>query len=50
MLLLKAKTVRPFDQSDFDAVLPMLNTEVRRWLREALAIAHPNHPWIARLE
>lgn len=49
MLLFKAKTVRPYDQSDFDAVLPILNGEARRWLREAIGIAHPNHPWVARL-
>jgi hypothetical protein len=50
MLLFKAKTIRAYDQSDFDAVLPMLTGEARRWLHGALTIAHPNHPWIARLK
>jgi hypothetical protein len=49
MLLFKAKTMRSFDQDDFDAVLPVLSSEARRWLRGAIEIAHPNHPWIQRL-
>jgi hypothetical protein len=49
MLLFKAKTMRPYDLSDFEAVLPTLSTEAREWLRAALTIAHPRHPWIERL-
>ena len=49
MLLFKAKTMRSYDQNDFETVLPMLTQEARGWLSAALAIAHPNHPWIARL-
>ena len=48
-ILFKAKTMRPCDEADFEAVLPMLTGEARDWLRGALALAHPNHPWIARL-
>lgn len=49
MLLFKAKSMRSYDQGDFEAVLPMLNEEARAWLRQALALAHPNHSWISRL-
>ena len=49
-LLYKAKAVRPKDELDFAAVAPLLDTESRRWLRAALARAHPGHPWLERLE
>lgn len=35
--------------ADFDAALPALEPAARAWLREALTIAHPDHPWLARL-
>jgi hypothetical protein len=49
VLLLKAKTLRDKDQQDFEGMLPRLANGERVWLDEALAIAHPDHPWRARL-
>ena len=43
-LLYKAKGRRPKDEADFAQTLPALNQERRQWLRDALAMAHPNHP------
>jgi aminoglycoside-2''-adenylyltransferase len=49
-LLFKAKAAtRAKDEADFAACLPHLDPQARRWLREALAIAHPGHPWLERL-
>ncbi len=45
-LLFKAKHTREKDQADFDAVLPLLEPDARRWLAEALELVHPAHPWI----
>ncbi|HUG63636.1 MAG TPA: hypothetical protein VMK83_00300 [Gaiellaceae bacterium] len=49
VVLFKAKEARPKDQGDLEAVLPSLGSAGRRWLVEALEIAHPGHPWIARV-
>jgi hypothetical protein len=49
VLLFKAKALRPNDVSDYEAVLPRLAPQQRRWLREALEIVHPGHPWLADL-
>jgi hypothetical protein len=50
-LLFKAKHAhRPKDESDFAAVVPLLAPDRRRWLEEALALVHPGHPWLARLD
>ena len=48
-LLMKAKGLRPKDGADFDAVLPALGEDQRTWLRDALARAHPGHPWLVHL-
>jgi hypothetical protein len=40
---------RAKNAADFDAALPALEPAARAWLREALTIAHPDHPWLARL-
>lgn len=48
-LLHKAHRLRPQDQADFDAASPLLEPGPRRWLREALALAHPGHPWLELL-
>jgi hypothetical protein len=48
-LLYKAKGLRPKDEADFAQVLPALDQERRHWLRNALAEAHPDHPWLERL-
>ena len=48
-LLHKAPGLRPKDQADFDACAPLLDDQPRGWLRSALAIAHPGHPWLVEL-
>jgi hypothetical protein len=48
-LLFKAKAVTAKDEVDFAAVAPGLRAFARDWLREALALVHPGHPWIAAL-
>ena len=50
VLAYKAKHQRPKDQHDFDASEPLLNEEQRAWLEQTLALCHPGHPWIARLQ
>jgi hypothetical protein len=49
VLLHKAKALREKDQQDFDGMLPRLTVGERVWLDEALALAHPDHAWRARL-
>jgi len=41
LLLFKAKSSRPKDGQDFDAVLPELSSTGRRWLRDALTATYP---------
>ena len=48
-LLHKAKAVRPKDQADFDAAIPLLDGDRRAWLRDAIARVRPDHPWLGRL-
>jgi hypothetical protein len=51
VLLFKAKHAhQEKNQADFDATLPRLDAERRGWLREALELVHPAHPWLAELE
>ena len=45
VLLYKAKTPRPQDQSDFRATAPLLAPLAQRWLAAALSLCHPGHPW-----
>jgi hypothetical protein len=49
VLLHKAKALRDKDQEDFDGMLPRLTESERAWLADALAAAHPDHPWRTRL-
>ncbi len=49
VLLFKANSTRPKDEDDFATVLPHLDAERRHWLREALALVHPEHRWLAAL-
>jgi hypothetical protein len=49
VLLFKAKQRRAPDEVDFSMVLPTLGAERRRWLRGALEVVHPGHPWRDRL-
>jgi hypothetical protein len=37
---------RPQDESDFVALLPLLSTR-REWLKQAIDLVHPAHPWLA---
>jgi hypothetical protein len=48
-LLHKAPGLRDKDQADFDACLHLLDPERRVWLKTALALAHPGHPWLGAL-
>ena len=51
VLLFKAKrSTRPKDEADLEAVLPSLGPARRRWLAEALALVHPDHPWRERIQ
>ncbi|MDN4175537.1 amino acid transporter [Nocardioides sp. SOB77] len=49
-LLHKSKAPRrPKDEADFVTLLPSLDASRRGWLREALLVVDPDHPWTARL-
>jgi hypothetical protein len=50
VLLLKAKYLRPKDEVDFAATLPLLNAARRRWLADALARLHPDHAWLKQVQ
>jgi hypothetical protein len=49
-LLYMAKSTEAKNELDFTAAAPTLGAGASRWLRDALAIAHPSHRWIAELE
>lgn len=40
---------RPHDEVDFEAMLPHLSDAQREWLRDAIALAEADHPWLPRL-
>lgn len=46
-LLFKSKTMRPKDERDLADCLPLLSSDQRRWLRQALALGDAAHPWLA---
>ncbi|HEY9294588.1 MAG TPA: hypothetical protein VIP98_25175 [Microlunatus sp.] len=48
-LLHKARGLRTKDQQDFDAAWPLLAVEDQQWLRDALSLTQPEHPWLARM-
>jgi hypothetical protein len=48
-LFYKANSPRPKDHVDFDAALPQLSAEQRRWLADAITLGRPTHPWLERL-
>lgn len=41
--------IRPRDEQDFRALLPILAAEQRHWLRESLASVWPGHQWLPYL-
>jgi aminoglycoside-2''-adenylyltransferase len=49
ILLYKAKHARPKDDADFEAAVPLLEPERRRWLRDGLELVHPGHRWLRLL-
>jgi hypothetical protein len=49
VLLYKAKGPRARDEHDFRETAPALDAEARRWLRRALTVCHPGHPWLPAL-
>jgi hypothetical protein len=49
ILFYKAKEPRPHDELDFLALLPHLTDEQRDWLRDAVSLVHPVHPWLTQL-
>ena len=49
-LLYKSRRLRPKDQLDFDAALPLLSAAARSWLSDNLRLLHPaRHEWLDRL-
>lgn len=48
-LLHKARGLRAKDQEDFDAAWPVLDVKDQRWLREAIELTQPGHPWLATM-
>jgi Aminoglycoside-2''-adenylyltransferase len=49
VLLFKAKHLEERDQIDFKNALPLLNTDARRWLHDALKRTHRGHEWLSAL-
>ena len=50
-LYYKAGVLRPKDEIDFAAILPLLAGSQRAWLRDAIGLScGPEHPWRARLD
>jgi hypothetical protein len=41
--------LRPHDEADFAALLPMLNAAQRGWLKDAITVVDAGHPWLGRL-
>ncbi|MDX1468981.1 MAG: amino acid transporter [Acidimicrobiia bacterium] len=48
-LLFKAKQMRDRDIADFQLHGHRLHPTARSWLKDALRLAHPGHPWITDL-
>lgn len=45
----KAKATRDKNETDFEAVLPLLGEAQRTWLVDAIEAVAPGHPWCRRL-
>ena len=48
-LLYMAASTEPKNQHDFETARPYLEPDDTRWLRDSLAIAHPEHRWLDSL-
>ncbi|MFF5105599.1 nucleotidyltransferase domain-containing protein [Streptomyces sp. NPDC000134] len=48
-LFYKTKATRAKDETDFEAVLPLLDESQRVWLADSIAVTAPDHPWRKRL-
>lgn len=48
-LFYKAKATRKKDETDFEAVLPLLTAPACSWLANAIKLTVPGHPWLRRL-
>jgi hypothetical protein len=46
VLLYKAKDPTRRDEADFENAVQILDTERKRWLKQALAVCHPGHRWL----
>lgn len=49
LLFFKAALPRRRDWRDFVAFLPHLDPQQMSWLRDAIALAYPEHPWVDAL-
>jgi predicted N-acetyltransferase YhbS len=49
VLLFKAIRPRPQDEADFEAMVPALDRDARRWLATALRTVAPRHPWLGAI-
>ena len=50
-LMYKAHHLLSKDESDFQASLPLLRPQAKRWLKAQLRLLYPEgHPWLTRLE
>lgn len=49
-LLFKAKVPRAKDEADFHATVPAMSGSQRQWLRSALLVVDPEHPWVRALD
>ena len=49
VLLYKASERSPRNEADFAAVRPHLTQAAGQWLREALEVIDPRHPWVPQL-
>jgi hypothetical protein len=48
-LLFKSKGMRPKDEHDFADAIPLLDRDQQAWLRDALQLMSPGHPWLTQL-
>jgi hypothetical protein len=48
-LLYMAKSEEPKNQHDFEVARPTLGDASAEWLRGALGVVHPGHPWLGQL-